>query len=965
MPLTDYAVLPRRTAGFRSGFGPVRGPSTPQGAGYSGDLAQWARQTVEKVRVATVGGRIRFLPWYDPYTDETPEIRAEYRKMLTESSVKAAFQTKILSVISLDVQCQAVDDDDPRQQEAARFGAYAFRKVKGGMRRVGWSVLHPAIIDGHSVCERVWKLPVEASGPWKGKRIYHAVKAKDTRFLQLGIDPYRNVTAIRGMGHNAGRVWSPSDFIVFSYMELFENPSGTSDFRAAYRPYWTKHTTWQLRGLHLDKFVGPFLKGTYTAQDQKGALEEALTAARATTWMTIPAGCMVEAIDLSMRGTADFEQAIKDCDREILIAIVGAHLQILEGQTTGGRGNTKVHKETAELIQWFLAASLADIYREQLLTPLIAENFHGVEVPDVTVGAVTEEAMLDYLKVDQGLQALGWKLSKRDMGKRYSRIEGEGDDVLAASGGAGGQGQQQPGGGAGASPFSEGALQFCQQGPNKGKPGPCPKEKSGNGDGKAARPAKAPRATADEARAHIEQVKTNPTAEGVLAVAQTLSRMTVKDLTGLKKELGIRAGGNKSALAGKLAHEATRRLTIRQKAEREARALGASPRDLTITARAVRQAHNDVTDQVNGILGEARRQYTQFTDGGRLSRGMKAFRSGDWTEIPHFDQIAESLQSRYPDVLGQESQEGYERLFTLLGSGPPPRLSYEESYRMAIDQIKESGVQPAPARRRAVVEEPLPFAEDEASRDRNLALLDVLLENADNADLHSVVAEMAAEGEQPSAADEDDVPPSEEAQAASARLVSQLVKERLDSAEPRSFCTEGTNKGKPGPCPEDKERVRRQVHASVQKINTIHGKEVRSLERPSGGAWDDTHRQAVEAQALAILDTAAGGAVPHYLLTGDGATALSSHQGASLTVHGAGENVRVETDILAGQGAGRAALIKPDTPPELADYLIRRVAGLPVTKGQQAQYGTLDPRTRAGRKAQGLSEPRRFCAEGK
>src|SRR5262249_38107170 len=141
-------------------------------------------------------------------------------------------------------------------------------------------------------------------------------------------------------------------------------------------------------------------------------------------------GTLVEAIDLSVRGTADFEQAIKDCDREILIAIVGAHLQILEGQTAGARGNTKVHKETAELIQWYLAASLADIYREQFARPLVEENFLGVEPPDVTVGAVTEEAMLQSLRVDQGLQALGLELSRKDTYKRYARPQPDPDDVL-------------------------------------------------------------------------------------------------------------------------------------------------------------------------------------------------------------------------------------------------------------------------------------------------------------------------------------------------------------------------------------------------------------------------------------------------------------------------------------------------------------------------------------------------------
>jgi hypothetical protein len=91
----------------------------------------------------------------------------------------------------------------------------------------------------------------------------------------------------------------------------------------------------------------------------------------------------------------------------------------------------------------------------------------------VTVGAVTEEAMLDYLKVDQGLQALGLQLSRREAYKRYSRAAPEADDVLEAPAPAA-QGQQQPGGGAGASPFSEGLRAFCNEGQNAGKPGPCP-----------------------------------------------------------------------------------------------------------------------------------------------------------------------------------------------------------------------------------------------------------------------------------------------------------------------------------------------------------------------------------------------------------------------------------------------------------------------------------------------------------
>jgi hypothetical protein len=462
-------------------------PSRPAGSGWSGlpgDLRQWAGQVVEKVRVASVGGRLRFLPWFDPYTEETPEMRAEYRHMLREPSIKAAVQTKALSVISEEIQFQPEDDDDPRQQEAAQFLSYAFRHVSGGTRQLGWSVLLAAIIDGHSVCEKVWCPEPLVKGRFKGKRIFHAVKCKDTHFLQLGIDPYRNLTALKGTGFNAGRVWSPSDFVTFSYFSLFENPAGMSDFRAAYRAYWIKDTTWKLRSLHLEKWTGPFITGQYASQEQKAALEAAFEEARASTWLTIPAGAVVEAMDLAMKGTSDFKDAIQDCDREMLIAIVGAHLQILEGQTGGARGNTKIHKEIGELIQWWLAATLADVYQQQLAVPLIEENYHDVEVPACTVGAITDEDILGRAKVYEAVQKIGVKLSKKAVYRNLSLQPpdpGDPDDTLEPPGQGGGGPAVPPtpagpeGGGEGDNPFAE-ARRFCQEGPNKGKPGPCPED---------------------------------------------------------------------------------------------------------------------------------------------------------------------------------------------------------------------------------------------------------------------------------------------------------------------------------------------------------------------------------------------------------------------------------------------------------------------------------------------------------
>jgi hypothetical protein len=484
---------------FPSGPGPLRTPG--------GDLRDWAQGAVEKIRVAAIGGRFRFLPYYDPYTEETPEIRREYPRMLVESTVKAAFQTKVLSVISLPVQFNASDDNDPRQNEAADFCRWTFKHLKGGTAGAGWSILHPALIKGLSVCEKVRPAEPLPSGKFRGKRPITVIKSKDTDFLQLGIDAYRNPEVVRGLAYNAGRSWPVEDFVLFTYLSLFENPAGMSDFRAAYPDYWRKKTVWQLRQLHLDKFTGPYLVGKYQGQDQKDALEAALTEARATTWMTLPVGAMVDAIDLSMRGTEDYEKAIKDCDRGMLIAIVGAHLQILEGQTTGGRGNTKVHKETAELIQWWLADRLAQAYYEQVAVPLTADNYWDVEPPEVSVGAVTEEEVIKSLQVYELMQKLGAKISSREVYKIAGKTKPtQDDDVLTAP--APQPQQPAPGGDAtGASPFSERVRRFCMEGENKGMPGPCPLPEKHEGGAQPA--AKAPETSPHAAVAEAWMAKSS------------------------------------------------------------------------------------------------------------------------------------------------------------------------------------------------------------------------------------------------------------------------------------------------------------------------------------------------------------------------------------------------------------------------------------------------------------------------
>lgn len=437
--------------------------------------------TEEKIRgrLAGLGVQIRFLPYHDAVVDTTPEMQAAFRQMLREPAIKAPFLTKILSVAALTLTITPASKSQA-DRRIADFCQHAIRKSRGGSRRMVWNAFCGGLMDGYSISEKVWQ-PPSGKGEWGDKLTIKCVKGKDTRWLDLYGDEYKNVTAI--VDRRSHTFFNPSNFLVYQHLPIFESPTGMSDFRAAYRSYWLCDTAWKLRGIALDRYTLPMMLGKYSDPTMRPSLEEQLALARSQSWMTIPEGAQVEAMQLATSAPADFQQAISDLRQEMFLAIVGAFLQSLEGSTPSGRGNSETHKSTTELLSWMLAEEFGDLLNDQLLPDLVDANFAGADYPTAALGAVDTGELLQELQLDQGLQAIGVELSKADVHERYHRVmPTDANDVLKPPGQQAAPnllGQQagsmfwepKTNGNGHVNGFSE---QFCQQGPNAGKPGPCP-----------------------------------------------------------------------------------------------------------------------------------------------------------------------------------------------------------------------------------------------------------------------------------------------------------------------------------------------------------------------------------------------------------------------------------------------------------------------------------------------------------
>jgi Protein of unknown function (DUF935) len=470
-------------------YGPPRPPHVPSPAPPAPHDLTALRMQLERVRALYTGGRLALAPWIDNWTKETAEIRAAYRLMLAEPAVKATLYKKVQAVAQLDVQVHAQNPDDPREREAnTEFGGHVLRRVLGGATKVIFNILFPGLMDGWSVNEPVWdRIP---DGQWAGKWAWRAVKMKDTRRLNLVVDSFLNVEGVRSIGPGGPTVFDPADFLIFRHLSLFENPFGLSDLRAAYRAWYVKDLAWKFRAQGLERWTLPYLKGTYTNTGQRPALEEALQDAGSHNYVIAPEGVLIEALELAGSSESDFKSAIADLNEEIAIGVAGSYLQQFTSQQSDPRGSSVVQRSTAETFEWAAGLEVASVLTHQALPPLIRANFAGVAPGYVTLGAVNEADLGVMAENDLKLQQLGLALSRKDAYTRYARVQpADESDALAPPGQGSSPGGPGEGGGAppGALPFGERDRRllrriwrsYCDHGPNKGRPGPCPKDGAG------------------------------------------------------------------------------------------------------------------------------------------------------------------------------------------------------------------------------------------------------------------------------------------------------------------------------------------------------------------------------------------------------------------------------------------------------------------------------------------------------
>jgi hypothetical protein len=375
-----------------------------------------------------------------------------YDEMMREPVVKAAIRNRIFKVMTCAWDLRpagydrrrAMKPDDPRVQ-ATDFVRSQLENPEDRWPKLLFD-LTESLRRGFAIIEKVYG--VIEDGPWAGKIGLAGLKSKDTQDWDFDCDEFLNVKNLKQQVLGTWYDRDKSKFIVMSWLPQFENPLGQSEFRAAYRAFWLKDTVHKFRAIYLESLAKGKQKVTYQADQGADGLKKAkslLDLLQNSIGMAIPSDLQVEIVEMAVAPDAAFQNALEGYDKEIVIGLEGAVLQMLEGSNTGAFRATETHRATSEPWTEVVAVFLKAAIQRDLVADLVRANFAGVEPPKLYFRWAGEDQDAHSQVLDR-LQKMGLKIPAWYLYEQFDvpRPEPE-DEVLEAPTATTGFGIRDPG----------------------------------------------------------------------------------------------------------------------------------------------------------------------------------------------------------------------------------------------------------------------------------------------------------------------------------------------------------------------------------------------------------------------------------------------------------------------------------------------------------------------------------------
>ena len=329
-----------------------------------------------------------------------------YKDLLRDDQVKSCFQQRRTAVTQSEYQVTPATES-AQDKEAALF-------VEDMLSRIGFDQLTDkmlyAIHFGWSVAELMFT-------PEEGRITLDQVKVRDRgRFAFSATNDLLLKKDSKSFPMPANKFW------VFSHgADHDDNPYGEGLAHSLYWPVFFKRNGIKFWLIFLEKFGMPTATAKLPSaqikdRKQRDQALAVLDAIQADSGVVIPEDMVIELVEASRSGTADYAQLQGAMDRAISKIILSQTMTTDDGSSLS---QAQVHKGVKDDIVKADADMICDSFNKQVIEPLIALNFANAQPPKVWRKTEPEEDLAQIAERDSKIMQLGYEPTEEYVKETY------------------------------------------------------------------------------------------------------------------------------------------------------------------------------------------------------------------------------------------------------------------------------------------------------------------------------------------------------------------------------------------------------------------------------------------------------------------------------------------------------------------------------------------------------------------
>lgn len=343
-------------------------------------------------------------------------------KCFLDPQVFTCFILPVFSIMKKKVSFVAIDEGKKKginkSKEMASFLNFSLDTIEeGGVRQLIFDML-TAKFFGWSLVERVYDVfRAEQTSKYKDFYYYKYLIGLPIGLWDFVKDDKGNIVGYKRIDtyQDSQKTWSQNKFIRLTYLPLFGNKNGTSDFEKVFETYDAKieFVLFILElGARLSKGRQTILKGTQGTKYDADEIDEALESLANNLVSYIPPGYEVNFSNFDVNALQYFLAVLRWLDSQIAIAMLGSSLSVNESQQTGTFAQSKVHQENTFLFEEYLMSLITDAMDKQYAKSLLKLNYDPLNYPEELypkAKLILEESEnpLDLISVFEKLKGMG------------------------------------------------------------------------------------------------------------------------------------------------------------------------------------------------------------------------------------------------------------------------------------------------------------------------------------------------------------------------------------------------------------------------------------------------------------------------------------------------------------------------------------------------------------------------------